>query len=185
MLFSSFTSLEHIEIARQCLQCWLPFAALYPIPSYFWTSSYKQQLIAARFSMDVRAFSTPQLAIVLKVLDDYVKRDEARQLLAKRIAWGRWIDNLFLAVGKGAEQANSTQNQTQKSVSFNDVVSIFRNSTRSKRSETEIQTIKRFLVENVTSIPWKELKEEDKYTLANEIDWQPIVGRSIGMISLL
>jgi len=37
----------------------------------------------------------------------------------------------------------------------------------------------RFLVENVTSVPWKELKDEDKYTLANEVDWQPIVGRSI------
>jgi hypothetical protein len=34
-------------------------------------------------------------------------------------------------------------------------------------------------VENVTSVPWKELKDEDKNTLANEVDWQPIVGRSI------
>jgi hypothetical protein len=73
------------------------------------------------------------------VFENYNRRAGSERLEKLRGAWGDWIDNLFLAVGRSSTVAAAT---TKKSVSFNDVVSIFRTSERGNRSEVEVQTIK-------------------------------------------
>ena len=125
---------------------------------------------------DIRVLPTKKLKLLLNVFSQFESKLNGAYLDALRKGWDAWVDNLFLAVGKGASEQSHKQTKTVK---FNDMVQIFRLSKRGERSDLEISTIKRFLVENVTSIPWAELREEDKLCLANEVDWQPIVGRSI------
>ena len=88
---------------------------------------------------DIRTLPTRSLALLLKVFESYNRRAGSERLEKLRGAWGDWIDNLFLAVGRSNTAAAAT---TKKSVSFNDVVAIFRTSERGNRSEAEVQTIK-------------------------------------------
>mmetsp|Transcript_15227 Transcript_15227/g.20871 ORF Transcript_15227/g.20871 Transcript_15227/m.20871 type:complete len:511 (-) Transcript_15227:1550-3082(-) len=58
------------------------------------------------------------------------------------------------------------------------IINILATSTRGKRSSSEKEYLKRFIVRNLTCIP-KSLLSSEMDQLCNEIDWIPFIGKSI------
>ena len=58
------------------------------------------------------------------------------------------------------------------------VIHIFKNSIRCNRSAMERETLKKFITANITCIP-KQTTSNELDQLCNELDWFPIIGKSI------
>eukprot|EP01040_Poterioochromonas_malhamensis_P017502 gene17502-20142_t len=60
----------------------------------------------------------------------------------------------------------------------NQVINVLKNSTRGQRSTMEKEILRRYIVQHLTCIP-KGISFSEMDTLCNEVDWYPIIGRSI------
>lgn len=58
------------------------------------------------------------------------------------------------------------------------VVNVLKTSTRGQRSTMEKEILRRFIVQQLTCIP-KNISFSEMDQLCNEVDWYPIIGRSI------
>lgn len=60
----------------------------------------------------------------------------------------------------------------------NQVINVLKNSIRGQRSTMEKEILRRYVVQHLTCIP-KGISFSEMDTLCNEVDWYPIIGRSI------
>lgn len=60
----------------------------------------------------------------------------------------------------------------------NQVINVLKNSTRGQRSTMEKEILRRYVVQHLTCIP-KGISFSEMDTLCNEVDWYPVIGRSI------
>jgi CRP-like cAMP-binding protein len=57
-------------------------------------------------------------------------------------------------------------------------INVLKNSTRGQRSTMEKEILRRFVLNNLSCIP-KSISFTEMDTLCNELDWYPLIGRSI------
>lgn len=60
----------------------------------------------------------------------------------------------------------------------NQVINVLKNSNRGQRSTMEKEILRRYVTQHMTCIP-KGISFSEMDTLCNEVDWYPVIGRSI------
>ncbi len=132
--------------------------------------------------VDLRQLSHHTLGMLVRIFDRFFSKEEQNNRLRMKKTWQSWLDNCFIEVSDKKKNKNggpSTDDGNSKGSSLFDVVNIFQNSERGKRSKEEITILRRFLTSTIVAIPWKDIKGPELDILANEIDWQPVQGTSI------
>lgn len=106
-----------------------------------------------------------------EILDKYTKRMVERysdfEKQVKTRAMKTWIAYMHQMRKSAAEMEHRNQ-----------VINVLRNSTRGQRSTMEKEILRRYVVQHLTCIP-KGISFSEMDTLCNEVDWYPIIGRSI------
>lgn len=107
-------------------------------------------------------------------------REYLRQIMVNRVEKQKEYDmkSVKLLFSKWLEHNEHVKRMIQEEEQRQKVVEILRTSRRGQRSTMEKETIRRFLVSSLTCLP-KTISFSEMDKLCNEIDWFPLIGRSI------
>ncbi len=108
------------------------------------------------------------------------ERDSLRELIRGRAEKQKALDlkSVKLRFMKWVEHNENIKKMILEEEQRLKVIEILKSSHRGHRSTMEKETIRRFLVNNLTCLP-KTISFSEMDKLCNEIDWFPLIGRSI------
>ncbi len=109
-----------------------------------------------------------------------LEKEKLRGLFSKRLDDQKKVEKescklWFLKWYEQIQTAKKIQQEAEQRVKL---IEILKSSTRGQRSTMEKETIRRYLSQNMTCLP-KTITFSEMDKLCNELDWFPLIGRSI------
>lgn len=121
----------------------------------------------SRASFMHELFSPTERDTLRELIRNTADKQKTCDLKSVRHFFGKWV-----AFNESIKKMIQEEEQRLK------VIEILKTSNRGQRSTMEKETIRRFLVNNLTCLP-KTISFSEMDKLCNEIDWFPLTGRSI------